>query len=109
MEQLLSQVDPHYNNVEFRHPSCWESEVVRGLQQRNIIFCTVSGFGLPEELMITQGVAYIRFHGAPVYAGCYTEETLKNWAHKVKQARINNFGFILIIRCMPMQLAMLLL
>lgn len=89
MDQLLRQVDPHYNNVvEFRHPSWWKSEVVRRLQQRNIIFCTVSGFGLPEELMVTNGVAYIRFHGEPIYAGCYTEEALSHWAHQVKKARL---------------------
>lgn len=89
IEQLLSQIDPYYNHVvEFRHPSWWEPEVLHRLQQRNIIFCTVSGFGLPEDLMVTKGVAYIRFHGSPLYAGCYTAETLLRWTQKFKKARL---------------------
>jgi uncharacterized protein YecE (DUF72 family) len=74
IKQLLSQVDPLYHHVmEFPHPSWWKDQVVHRLQEHHIIFCTVSGFGLPEELIATQGVAYIRFHGEPTYEVCYTK------------------------------------
>jgi uncharacterized protein YecE (DUF72 family) len=87
LEQILSQLDPRYKNVlEFRHPSWWASEAINSIKEKNIIFCTVSGFGLPENLIVTNGMAYIRFHGKPAYAGCYTEHALSSWAAQVRRS-----------------------
>ncbi|OJW72113.1 MAG: hypothetical protein BGO68_01145 [Candidatus Amoebophilus sp. 36-38] len=86
LELILSQLDPCYKNVlEFRHSSWWTPEVINSIQEKNIIFCTVSGFGLPENLIVTNGMTYLRFHGKPTYVGCYTEQELSKWAARVKR------------------------
>ncbi|MBY0291909.1 MAG: DUF72 domain-containing protein, partial [Alphaproteobacteria bacterium] len=64
LERLISQLEGCYKNVvEFRHPSWWHPSVVQALESMNVIFCTVNGFSLPDQLMITNKQAYLRFHG----------------------------------------------
>lgn len=89
LEHILAHLDPRYKNVlEFRHTSWWAPEAIKQIKDHHITFCTVSGFGLPENLNITDGMAYIRFHGKPPYSGCYTEHTLSLWADKVKKSGV---------------------
>ncbi|MHB9147420.1 MAG: DUF72 domain-containing protein [Candidatus Amoebophilus sp.] len=89
LERILEQLDPCYRNVlEFRDSSWWHPEIIRILQEHHIICCTVSGFGLPEDLNITDKAAYIRLHGYPIYTGCYSEQELVNWAQKIKVEQI---------------------
>lgn len=89
LERLLSQLDPAYKNVvEFRHYSWWALKIIKTLQEANIAFCSVSGLGLPEDLIVTKGCAYIRFHGDPAYASCYTDQEISHWADKIKGAGV---------------------
>lgn len=87
--RLVSCLAPQYKNVvEFRHPSWWNSSAIETLKEANIIFCTVSGFNLPNTLTKTLGTAYIRFHGDPPYTSCYSKEVLLRWADKIKAAQL---------------------
>jgi uncharacterized protein YecE (DUF72 family) len=89
LAQILKQLNPCYKNVlEFRHPSWWVPDAINPIRENNIVFCTVSGFDLPEDLIITNEIAYIRFHGNPAYMGLYTEEVLLSWIDKIKKADV---------------------
>lgn len=89
LELILSQLNPCYKNVlEFRHPSWWQPEAINSIKEENIIFCTVSGFGLPENIIVTNGIAYMRLHGKPAYSGYYTEQTLSKWAARIKRLEL---------------------
>ena len=86
---IISQLNPHYKNVvEFRHPSWWNFEVIKAFENSDIGFCTVSGFNVPEDLMITGRKAYIRFHGDYTYSRSYSDKELSNWANKIKSANL---------------------
>lgn len=89
LARIIEQLDPGYKNVlEFRHASWWHPEVIDMIQENHLIFCTVSGFSLPEKLTITDKIAYIRFHGDPIYTGCYTEQELLHWAQQIKVEKV---------------------
>lgn len=84
LERILAQLDIKQKNViEFRHPSWWARRVVRSLESANVIFCTVSGFELPEELIITNNRSYIRFHGDPTYSSSYSDRALSRWIQQI--------------------------
>jgi uncharacterized protein YecE (DUF72 family) len=89
LEQILTHLDPIYKNVlEFRHASWWCPEAVSTLQENHLTFCTVSGLDVPTDLMLTQGVAYIRFHGDSSYAASYSEQALSTWAHQIQGSNV---------------------
>jgi uncharacterized protein YecE (DUF72 family) len=89
LSQILEQLDPNYKNVlEFRHASWWHPELIDAIQASQLIFCTVNGFSLPKKLVVTDNVAYIRFHGDPIYTGCYTKQELLHWAEQIQSEKI---------------------
>jgi uncharacterized protein YecE (DUF72 family) len=49
--------------VEFRHKSRWRKAVYRAFEKRKLICCSASGPSLPDELVQTADVLYVRFHG----------------------------------------------
>ncbi|RZJ29516.1 MAG: DUF72 domain-containing protein [Flavobacterium sp.] len=77
---VIASVDPSFTNaVEFRHKSWWQNEVYDALVANNIIFCSVSYPELPEDIVATTNVAYVRLHGSERlfysgYAGDYLSE-----------------------------------
>ncbi len=38
---------------------------------------------MPEELIVTNKNAYIRFHGDPSYSASYTDQALSKWVQKI--------------------------
>lgn len=89
LERILSQLNTDYKNVlEFRHSSWWISQVVQALQSTNIMFCSVSGFKVPEELIINNKQSYIRFHGDPTYSACYAEEVIAEWIKNINTSSL---------------------
>lgn len=85
LERLLLALDPAYEKVvEFRHESWWNEQVFEALSAANTTFCTVSGFEVPEDLIVLKKRAYIRFHGDPSYALPYSEEDLLGWKQKIQ-------------------------
>ena len=85
LQRIISQLDnKHQNVVEFRHPSWWNREVIHVLSANNIIFCSVSGMNLPENLIFTNKKAYLRFHGDPSYSTNYSYKDLLRWAQLIK-------------------------
>jgi uncharacterized protein YecE (DUF72 family) len=86
LKAVVSQLDPQYRNaVEFRHKSWWQPAVYRAFRKAGLIFCSVSGPRMPEELVQTSDVLYVRFHGrSRWYRHDYTREELAVWADRIK-------------------------
>ena len=74
--------------LEFRHFSWWAPQVVQALQSTNVMFCSVSGFKTPEELIANNKQAYIRFHGDPTYSTSYTEEVIAEWVKNINTSSL---------------------
>jgi uncharacterized protein YecE (DUF72 family) len=87
LESLITQLDNKYQNiVEFRHKEWWNPEVIQALEAANVGFCTVNGFCLPEDLIVINKRAYVRFHGEPLYTSLYSTQTLSQWAQRIKSS-----------------------
>jgi uncharacterized protein YecE (DUF72 family) len=86
LKSILAQLDPaHRNAVEFRHKSWWRKAVYRAFEKKNLIFCSVSGPRLPDELIKTSDVLYIRMHGTKRwYRHDYSRAELTLWADRIR-------------------------
>lgn len=74
------------NVLEFRHESWWDSEVYDYMDNRGIVFCSVSASELPENLVWTGPAVYLRFHGKDRwYEHYYPDEELARWAERINQ------------------------
>jgi uncharacterized protein YecE (DUF72 family) len=51
------------NGIEFRDASWWRDDVFETLHQHNITFCNASYPGLPDMMISTTPVFYMRLHG----------------------------------------------
>jgi len=87
LNEIISQLNPSYKNViEFRHKSWWDPEVYKILEKNNITFCSTSSPKLPEDLIITSNIVYIRFHGkSRWFRHNYTDDELKIWVDEIKK------------------------
>jgi uncharacterized protein YecE (DUF72 family) len=88
LASIVRQLDSQYRNaVEFRHKSWWREAVYRRLREHHLIFCTVSAPRLPDELIRTSDVIYIRLHGrSRWYRHDYTADELNAWADKIESS-----------------------
>ena len=93
LKRALEQFDTSNNNVlEFRHPSWYDEDVYKLLDDYNVIFCSVSTSNLPQDLIVIKNKAYIRFHGTDEdkrYQHLYSDEELRQWARKIKREDIS--------------------
>ena len=85
LKSIVTQLDPRLRNaVEFRHKSWWRESVYRAFEKHGLIFCSISAPRLPDELIKTSDVIYIRFHGlSRWYRHDYADEELARWADKI--------------------------
>lgn len=66
LDLILKSVYRDYKNVlEFRHASWWKPTVIKELKRQNITFCGIDYPGLDNSVIVTNKVAYYRFHGRP--------------------------------------------
>ncbi len=80
--------------LEVRHKSWIQEEALQLIRSHNIAFCISDTAGrYPYHEAITAEFLYIRLHGSKkLYASCYTEEEIAQWAKKLR--RWNTPGFI---------------
>jgi uncharacterized protein YecE (DUF72 family) len=80
LELVLKSMNPDYNNViEFRNESWWKQEVYDALAKNNITFCSVNYPKLPTDVIATNSIGYVRFHGNPrLFYSQYTPEELEH-------------------------------
>lgn len=89
LKSIITQLDGKYHNaIEFRHKSWWRANVYREFEQAGLIFCSISGPRLPDDLVKTSNVLYLRFHGTTKwYRHDYSREELAEWAQKIKKSK----------------------
>ncbi|HCB69945.1 MAG TPA: DUF72 domain-containing protein [Persephonella sp.] len=86
---IIDQLDPDFINVvEFREKSWWNDNVYDTLDNHNIIFCSVSAPGLPDDIIKTGNGIYIRFHGVDSwYRYDYSDDQLESWAKRILEIK----------------------
>lgn len=93
----LSSAFRHF--VEFRHISWFQAldRIVQGLPAHVGIVSVSAPVStrLPEDLIVTHGTAYIRFHGRTAwYRYDYSEEELRQWADQIRRTPLREcFAF----------------
>ncbi len=89
-EHFLSVLPKGYNHVvEFRDSSWLVEDVFRLMEQHQVSHCIHDMQPLTIPLRVTAPPVYVRFHGDPKNGGNYTEETLANWARRIKDWQAN--------------------
>lgn len=90
LEAIARQIDPNFINVlEFRHESWWDTQVYDLMQKYGLIFCSVSATSLPEDLVVTRKILYVRFHGKDDwYNHFYQKNDLEKWAQKIQESNV---------------------
>ncbi|MDE3066286.1 MAG: DUF72 domain-containing protein [Verrucomicrobiota bacterium] len=88
LRSIVGQIDRRRRNVvEFRHPGWWNEDVFAAFRDAGLIFCSVSAPRLPDDVIRTGNVLYVRFHGAAQwYRHDYSDAELKAWAKKIRAA-----------------------
>ncbi|MCP9749372.1 DUF72 domain-containing protein [Ferruginibacter sp. HRS2-29] len=87
LDMILDNMDTGFTNIlEFRHRSWWNKRVIASLKQRSVTFCGVSFPGLPDDVVVSNAVAYYRFHGVPkLYYSMYEQGFLRNVADTLQK------------------------
>ena len=88
LKSLIGQLDASKRNVvEFRHKTWWNEDVYEAFREAGIIFCSVSGPRMPDELVKTADDVYVRFHGTKRwYRHDYTKEELQPWVERIAES-----------------------
>jgi uncharacterized protein YecE (DUF72 family) len=88
LDRILASMDKRFVNVvEFRDQSWWREDVRLALQEKDVIFCSVSYPGLPDKVMTDSSTVYYRFHGVPsLYRSPYSSADLEKVIRQVKEA-----------------------
>jgi uncharacterized protein YecE (DUF72 family) len=85
LARLVAAMRPGWRNaVELRHASWWCTPVYTAFAQAGITFVSVHAPKLPDELVVTAGLVYLRLHGVPWYAQDYSEDELRAWAERIR-------------------------
>ena len=79
LDKIVNGTHKEFKNViEFRDASWWKPAVFNRLKKEGIIFCGIDYPGLPNDPVITDKIAYYRFHGNPrLYYSAYKRNDLK--------------------------------
>ncbi|HEX3013720.1 MAG TPA: DUF72 domain-containing protein, partial [Methanobacterium sp.] len=88
-KNAVEQFDLSKNNIiEFRHLSWFDEEVYDLLNESEVGFCSVSSPDLPDDLIITSNITYVRFHGMGTerYHYLYSDKELGKWVDKLKES-----------------------
>jgi len=73
---------------EFRHPSWYDDTALRILRDHNTALCLSDHADAPAPWLSTADFVYVRAHGTNGrYAGSYSEETLRDWSHRIADWR----------------------
>ena len=94
LDRFLSLVPASCRHaVEFRHPSWLTAEARAVLDRHGALHVNVSGPQLPQDLHVTGGAVYVRFHGLRAgYAYDYTDDDLRPWVRHLRAQR-SGFAF----------------
>jgi len=83
-EHFLAALPQGYTHVvEFRDQSWLIEDVFRLLERYGVAHCIHDMYPLRVPVRVTAPVAYVRFHGDPVYSGDYQLAALEAWARHI--------------------------
>lgn len=91
LEKFCKILDKDFRHVfEFRHTSWFDDDVFSLLKQYNFSACILSAPGtIPELLLTTSDIAYIRYHGKNGwYDDNYSDEQLDKWAENIRKLNV---------------------
>lgn len=93
LQQILEQLGGDSRNVvEFRNSSWWQDEVYAAFRNCGLTFCNVSYPDLPESLIRTSDLFYLRLHGVPeLFKTAYSDDYL---AQLATQLPVEGKGFV---------------
>lgn len=93
IELVIKNLKTEFTNVvEFRHESWWKKEVFEILKQNKITFCNVSHPTLPDSIIQTSKIGYLRFHGSPkMFYSSYSDEYLNKIYEEIKANSFEEF------------------
>lgn len=96
LQRIIKNLSAEIKNVlEFRHASWWTQEVFKKLKKENIIFSGISHPKLTDEVVVTDKIAYYRFHGVPdLYYSAYSHDKLKSIADDLLKNRTVKEAYI---------------
>lgn len=85
LEKFIGLLNSSFNHViEFRHPSWFNKDVYNLMCEQNISFCMISAPDLPEDIITTNRIGYVRFHGRTNwYRYLYTADELQKWKNQL--------------------------
>ena len=86
--EFCKTLDPTFKNVlEFRHDSWYDQEVYNILKEHDIIISSISSPEFPDDLIVTNKIGYLRFHGTSKdwYDHLYSEVELQEWHKKISE------------------------
>ncbi|MBW2064367.1 MAG: DUF72 domain-containing protein [Deltaproteobacteria bacterium] len=87
-ESFCRELRPSFQHaLEVRHQSWVNDDAFKIMERYNIAFCISDTAGrYPYIEVVTADFVYIRLHGSKkLYASCYSEEELKEWADKIRR------------------------
>jgi uncharacterized protein YecE (DUF72 family) len=86
LDTFLTALPKKYRYVvEFRDPDWHKEEIYSILRQHQTAFCIYDRGGFTSPMPITTDFTYVRFHGAATDRGNYSNQTLQQWASKIRQ------------------------
>jgi uncharacterized protein YecE (DUF72 family) len=88
-ENIIQRIVTHKKAViEFRDSSWWDQLSLKEVERTGIVFCSVDAPALPNKILGSNGVVYLRLHGSETwYSYVYPEEALKEIASLVRAIR----------------------
>jgi uncharacterized protein YecE (DUF72 family) len=70
--------------IEFRNASWWNDEVYEALEKHGVTFCNNDYPGMPDTIVATKELFYMRFHGKPIlYTSEYSTSQLKSLVRQI--------------------------
>jgi uncharacterized protein YecE (DUF72 family) len=87
LDHILNSVPLKTSTViEFRNESWWNEKVFEALESNRITFCNNDYPGMPERIIGTKELFYMRFHGRPVlYKSEYSLPHLKKLVNQIPE------------------------
>jgi uncharacterized protein YecE (DUF72 family) len=74
--------------IEFRDSSWWQKSSLKEIEKTGIVFCSVDAPDLPNEILASNDVLYLRLHGSKTwYNYVYSEEALNEIVSQVTAIR----------------------
>ena len=90
IDEFLGMLPRHVRHaMEFRDPTWWNPDVYEVLRRHEVAFCGVSHPELPDDVVPTTDLLYVRFHGLgeQLYDYHYSDEEMEPWAKAIRRHR----------------------